>query len=1037
MLSFIRDPKVVTEIVTIGIDFAGSLGVGDSLLTCTALVTVYSGVDPNPGLMVPTPPTYAGTVVSTKVYAGVSGVTYILQVTATTLLGNTIIAQGLMTVLNPTGINLVGVGSSVGGGTIMTTTGTSILAGDGAGGITNVTVGTGLQFSGDVLTATSVVAYPGLGIASSSGSGWNVSYATSGSGNVVLTNGATLVSPNLGTPAVINLSNATGSLAGCTGLPLGTGITGNLPVANLAGGVGASSTTYWTGNGTWSVPSGAGGMVYPGAGIGNSTGSAWGTSYGVSGTGSTVVLTNNPTLVGPTLGQATATTVNGNTLTTGSYTLTGTAGKTLTFDNTLEVAGTDGTKMTFPSTSATIARTDAANTFTGHQTIEGVTTTGATGTGQLVFATAPTLTSPTLGAATCTTLNGNTFTTGTYTLTGVAGKTLTFNNTITLAGTDSTTMTFPTSSATLARTDAGNTFTGHQTIEGVTSTGATGTGKFVFDTSPTLATPTLGVATVTSVNKVVITAPASASTLTIADGKTLTVNNSVTVVGTDATTMTFPTTSATIARTDAAQSFTGLQTFAASGAALLGSSTGKSTFASANAGASNYTITFPAATDTVAMVGTAGTWTAIQTFTNSDIVLLGSSTGGTTFTSANAGASNYTATFPANTGTVAELNLAQTWTAVQTITNSDLKLLGSSTGATTFTSANAGASNYTATIPANTGTIAELNLAQTWTAAQTFNQSDVILLGSSTGANTITASNASGTNYTTTILPITGALGIVPPNQTFANLPAAASAIASYQPYFVTDVGVNGSVWYSNGSVWSCASAHITLCRTAIPFLIPSSHTMGNNGALTGMTAVSTIYRSQKCYIYMALHEIDGANAAGWYWALIGAAGTTATVYNSTYTSGNPVAGTSTAWVSTGAGAITQSTSSINAHAITVKANTLGINGQLNFHVAQEMNATGNNKAIGVGIGGTSMWANNASSVLFQNSMGTIANWNATNVQIAMAANNAISPQYCNSDPQTAAIDTTADVTVNVIMNIATATDYCICSGFQLVEIPT
>jgi len=52
-----------------------------------------------------------------------------------------------------------------------------------------------------------------------------------------------------------------------------------------------SSSTYLRGDGTWaSVGSG---MVYPGAGIPNSTGSAWGTSYGVSGTGS-VALTSNP-----------------------------------------------------------------------------------------------------------------------------------------------------------------------------------------------------------------------------------------------------------------------------------------------------------------------------------------------------------------------------------------------------------------------------------------------------------------------------------------------------------------------------------------------------------------------------------------------------------------------------------------------------------------------------------------------------------------------------------------------------------------------
>ena len=42
------------------------------------------------------------------------------------------------------------------------------------------------------------------------------------------------------------------------------------------------------------------------------------------------------------------------------------------------------------------------------------------------------------------------------------------------------------------------------------------------------------------VNRVAITAPATAATLTIADGKTLTASNSVTLAGTDSTTMTFP-----------------------------------------------------------------------------------------------------------------------------------------------------------------------------------------------------------------------------------------------------------------------------------------------------------------------------------------------------------------------------------------------------------------------------------------------------------------------------------------------------------------
>lgn len=93
---------------------------------------------------------------------------------------------------------------------------------------------------------------------------------------------------------------------------------------------------------------------------------------------------------------------------------------------------------------------------------------------------------------------------------------------------------------------------------GVTT--STGSGSVVLSTGPTLMSPVLGVATATSINKVAITAPVTSATLTIANGKTLTANHSLTLAGTDSTTMTFPSTSASIARTDAAQTFTGNQT---------------------------------------------------------------------------------------------------------------------------------------------------------------------------------------------------------------------------------------------------------------------------------------------------------------------------------------------------------------------------------------------------------------------------------------------------------------------------------------------
>lgn len=74
--------------------------------------------------------------------------------------------------------------------------------------------------------------------------------------------------------------------------------------------------------------------------------------YTISGSGTVVAMATSPSLTTPSLGVATATSINGNIFTVGSSTYTGTAGQT----------------YTFPTTSATIARTDAANTFTGAST---------------------------------------------------------------------------------------------------------------------------------------------------------------------------------------------------------------------------------------------------------------------------------------------------------------------------------------------------------------------------------------------------------------------------------------------------------------------------------------------------------------------------------------------------------------------------------------------------------------------------------------------------------------------------------------------
>lgn len=258
-----------------------------------------------------------------------------------------------------------------------------------------------------------------------------------------------------------------------------------------------------------------------------------------------------------------------------------------------------------------------------------------TGSGALVFGTSPVITTPTgivksdvgLGNvdntsditknAAAVTLTNKTISGASNTLSAIANASLT-NSTITIGST----------SVALGATAA--------TLAGLT-----------------LTTPVLGVATATSINKVAITAPATSATLTIANGKTLTANNSLTLAGTDATTMTFPSTTDTIAGLAAVQTITGAWSFNDAKLILNGLTSG-TTVLKSGAIAGTSVITLPVATDT--LVGKATT----DTLTNKTLtapVLGGTVTG--TYTLGG------TPTFPA---TIVDT------TTVQTLTNKRVTL---------------------------------------------------------------------------------------------------------------------------------------------------------------------------------------------------------------------------------------------------------------------------------------------------------------------------------------------------------------------------
>ena len=162
--------------------------------------------------------------------------------------------------------------------------------------------GTGLTLTGTTFSLTAPVAtnLGGTGLTSFTSGG--AVYATSTSalttGTLPITAGGT------GQTTASAAFNALSPITSTGDLIIGNGTNSATRL-----GVGANGYVLTSNGTTASWQPGASSMVYPGAGIPNSTGSAWGTSYSTSGSGTVVALTNSPVFTTPDLGTPSAATL--------------------------------------------------------------------------------------------------------------------------------------------------------------------------------------------------------------------------------------------------------------------------------------------------------------------------------------------------------------------------------------------------------------------------------------------------------------------------------------------------------------------------------------------------------------------------------------------------------------------------------------------------------------------------------------------------------------------------------------------------------
>ena len=271
----------------------------------------------------------------------------------------------------------------------------------------------------------------------------------------------------------------------------------------------------------------------------------------------------------------------------------------------------------------------------------------------------------------------------------------------------------------------------------------------------------------------------------------------------------------------------------------------------------------------------------------------------------------------------------------------------------------------------------------------------------------------------------TGLQPLVDDNGDFAGFKRNDTGAENLVPRYVETPSGGVAIPLPNGSQFSLGDKKF---KSGVLMCLQSSGTVGNNGALSGLTAFPVALGP--CFLFFIANSLYAGSLAGFYYANVTST-TAATVYNDMWTGGVPVyPATPTPIVATGPGVYTQATGvDVTAASFIIPGGSLGPNGSLTLFPQFGANNTAGSKAWTAKLANNTLVGKVNTTATMDNTPMILRNAGAVDKQIA--TNYVGFSSSAGAVFQRTTVDTTVDQEFIITLKLAVATDYFFLQGYD------